>query len=375
AINYYTVAINESVESDEMKTESNGASNGFDILYTNRAMCLFFRKYHNDLAAASEDCESAIRYNPNHVKAYYWNIRCLHGLKNYSDSIYWCKRALRLFPQYKEIQKLYDTILQEQKKNKATAPKKRTEENDKEKDKDNDVLMTEKNASDKDSSKHHSCTDNYTSKYKMYNRYIGHCNLKTDIKEAAFFGRFGEYLCSGSDDGRCYIWERSTGKLVNILPGVDERVVNCVRGHPFFPVLAMSGIDATVKMWTPNRVAPGQLTSSAKDKACEHNERVENTKVKTIHSDEYRTHYQNHLQSETADSSSEDDTFPLDEDTKQDDNNKPTGDSATQPKSRESELIALVDQNQQTMSREPEERVDFINYALLLNWLRQREST
>ena len=86
-------------------------------------------------------------------------------------------------------------------------------------------------------------------KYEYYNRYSGHCNLKTDIKEATFFG--DKYICSGSDDGRCFIWNKISGKLINILNNVDQEVVNTVRRHPYFPILAMSGIDSTIKIWKP----------------------------------------------------------------------------------------------------------------------------
>ena len=87
-------------------------------------------------------------------------------------------------------------------------------------------------------------------RYHFCARYTGHCNLKTDIKEATFFG--DRYICSGSDDGRCFIWDQETGKLVNVLSAVDEEVVNTVRRHPHFPILALSGIDSTVKIWAPS---------------------------------------------------------------------------------------------------------------------------
>jgi len=31
----------------------------------------------------------------------------------------------------------------------------------------------------------------------------------------------GEYVASGSDDGRCFIWEKRTGRLMKVLSG-DE---------------------------------------------------------------------------------------------------------------------------------------------------------
>lgn len=58
---------------------------------------------------------------------------------------------------------------------------------------------------------------------------------------------------SGSDCGHVFIWNRQTGKVVTVLQA-DTRVVNRVRPHPYEPILATSGIDYDIKLWTP---APG----------------------------------------------------------------------------------------------------------------------
>lgn len=84
----------------------------------------------------------------------------------------------------------------------------------------------------------------------MRQRYVGHCNVGTDIKQAAFLGEKGDYVASGSDDGRWFIWHKKTGKLLKLLKG-DQSVVNCVQCHPFDCAIATSGIDNTIKMWTP----------------------------------------------------------------------------------------------------------------------------
>ncbi|XP_057469539.1 protein ALTERED SEED GERMINATION 2-like isoform X2 [Actinidia eriantha] len=86
-------------------------------------------------------------------------------------------------------------------------------------------------------------------------RYVGHCNVGTDIKQASFLGERGEYVASGSDDGRWFIWEKKTGRLIKILVG-DEAVVNCVQCHPCDCVVATSGIDSTIKIWTPTASIP-----------------------------------------------------------------------------------------------------------------------
>lgn len=84
----------------------------------------------------------------------------------------------------------------------------------------------------------------------MRQRYVGHCNVGTDIKQASFLGERGNYVASGSDDGRWFIWQKSTGRLLKMFKG-DDNVVNCVQCHPFDCAIATSGIDNTVKMWTP----------------------------------------------------------------------------------------------------------------------------
>ncbi|CEL06208.1 Putative WD repeat-containing protein (AFU_orthologue; AFUA_1G02990) [Aspergillus calidoustus] len=83
--------------------------------------------------------------------------------------------------------------------------------------------------------------------------YRGHCNVKT-VKDCNFFGLNDEYVVSGSDSGHLFIWERDTCKLVNILKGDDE-VVNVVQGHPYEPIIAASGIDDTIKIFSPDQRA------------------------------------------------------------------------------------------------------------------------
>ncbi|KAG0485172.1 hypothetical protein HPP92_009251 [Vanilla planifolia] len=96
----------------------------------------------------------------------------------------------------------------------------------------------------------------------MKQRYVGHCNVGTDIKQASFLGRQGDFVASGSDDGRWFIWEKRTGRLVKVLLG-DEAVVNCVQCHPCDCAVATSGIDNTIKMWNPQGETPCVRTGAA----------------------------------------------------------------------------------------------------------------
>ncbi|MCJ1478512.1 hypothetical protein MMC13_007192 [Lambiella insularis] len=81
--------------------------------------------------------------------------------------------------------------------------------------------------------------------------YRGHCNVKT-VKDVNFFGLQDEYVVSGSDSGHLFIWDKKTSQLLNILEG-DEEVVNVMQGHPYEPLLAVSGIDHTIKIFSPDR--------------------------------------------------------------------------------------------------------------------------
>lgn len=103
--------------------------------------------------------------------------------------------------------------------------------------------------------------------------YRGHCNIKT-VKDVNFFGLNDEYVVSGSDSGHLFIWDRKSSQLVNILEG-DSEVVNVVQGkswfiglpstlahidtgHPYEPTIAASGIDNTIKIFSPDRHAQDQ---------------------------------------------------------------------------------------------------------------------
>ncbi|KAJ1914586.1 GCR1-dependent translation factor 1 [Mycoemilia scoparia] len=83
----------------------------------------------------------------------------------------------------------------------------------------------------------------------------GHINGETMISEANFFGLDSSFIVAGSDDGRFFIWEKSTGKIINAQTA-DKNVVNRVRPHPTELVLAVSGIDKTIKLSLPTNPSP-----------------------------------------------------------------------------------------------------------------------
>ncbi|KAK5109082.1 hypothetical protein LTR62_007538 [Meristemomyces frigidus] len=80
--------------------------------------------------------------------------------------------------------------------------------------------------------------------------YAGHQNTRT-VKDVNYFGPEDQYVVSGSDDGNFFLWDRKTTELVYIGEG-DGEVVNVAQGHPYESLLAVSGIDHTVKIFSPD---------------------------------------------------------------------------------------------------------------------------
>ncbi|OCF32192.1 hypothetical protein I316_06106 [Kwoniella heveanensis BCC8398] len=74
-------------------------------------------------------------------------------------------------------------------------------------------------------------------------------NVET-VKDCNFLGIRADKICSGSDDGNFFVWDKDTGRLEGIWEG-DGSVVNVVEQHPTLPLIACSGIDSTVKIFGP----------------------------------------------------------------------------------------------------------------------------
>ncbi|KAF8974529.1 WD40-repeat-containing domain protein [Flammula alnicola] len=108
-------------------------------------------------------------------------------------------------------------------------------------------------------------------------RYAGARNVAT-IKDVNFLGPDDEWVVSGSDDGNFFIWNKDSGDLHGIYEG-DSSVVNVVEGHPHFPLVAVSGIDTTVKLFAPT---PSRSSFSRMDNAeqiMETNKRLGSTRL------------------------------------------------------------------------------------------------
>lgn len=87
--------------------------------------------------------------------------------------------------------------------------------------------------------------------------YKGHRNRET-MKGVNFFGPGCEYVVSGSDCGRIFIWKKKSGELVRVMEA-DKHVVNCVESHPQATILASSGIEHDIKVWIPKAIDKAKL--------------------------------------------------------------------------------------------------------------------
>ncbi|CDP14535.1 unnamed protein product [Coffea canephora] len=88
----------------------------------------------------------------------------------------------------------------------------------------------------------------------------GHRNCET-VKGVNFFGPKCEYVVSGSDCGRIFIWKKKDGELIRVMEA-DKDVVNCIEPHPHTMVLASSGIESDIKLWTPKALERATLPTN-----------------------------------------------------------------------------------------------------------------
>lgn len=95
--------------------------------------------------------------------------------------------------------------------------------------------------------------------------YKGHKNCET-VKGVNFFGPKCEYVVSGSDCGRIFIWKKRGGELIRVMEA-DEHVVNCIESHPHSTVLVSSGIEDNIKVWTPKALDGASLPTNI-EKVC-----------------------------------------------------------------------------------------------------------
>ena len=78
--------------------------------------------------------------------------------------------------------------------------------------------------------------------------YGGHLNRMTFLKQAKYAGPNDEYICTGSDSGHAWIYEKESGAVVSFLKA-DHHTCNGIVPHPSLPYFITYGIDSTAKIW------------------------------------------------------------------------------------------------------------------------------
>ncbi|XP_024081952.1 WD and tetratricopeptide repeats protein 1-like isoform X1 [Cimex lectularius] len=222
------------------------------VFYSNRAAAYMKRDWYGDTYAALRDCIVALSYDPNNVKAFFRLSRCLFELAWYAEAQASLNNFKQRFPNHAKTvacQALERDIATKLTKSGMFILKfsslfclqtKLVSEENSEKD-SGEFDYAE--ISEKELEWRERAND-----YQL--RFYGHCNTTTDIKEANFFGSDGQFIVAGSDDGSIFIWDRKTTNNIRILKG-DSSIVNCLQPHPTYCLLATSGIEHVVRLWSP----------------------------------------------------------------------------------------------------------------------------
>jgi len=267
------------------------------ILCGNRAAALMKRKWDGDIYGALRDCLTALSLDPGHIKAHLRLAQCLTDLEWLTEATNCLENFKQKHPGHKKsaacTQLERDLEIAKEKSAVAKSGGTSTEaptaspnpvlsqysaasflrSDDTVEDMDSDDDTDDADASPplshpgginsrlgSVSMEHSKQEAEWRLKARDYSaRFLGACNTTTDIKEANFLGRNGQFIMAGSDDGKFFIWDRRTTNIVKVLVG-DEAIVNCLQGHPTAPILATSGIDPVVRIWQP-RPEDGQENS------------------------------------------------------------------------------------------------------------------
>ncbi|KOB70014.1 WD and tetratricopeptide repeats protein 1 [Operophtera brumata] len=180
------------------------------ILYSNRAATLMRRSWSGDTYAAIKDCYRAIKLDAAHVKSHFRLAKGLMDLKRAREAHECLLYFKDKFPRHAKSHAVF--LLQ--------------------KDISSALEKTETHA-DEATAFWDTATPPPTSR------------RPTSSGPPETTSRLGS-----SDDGSLFIWSRKTGNIVRCLRG-DESIVNCVQMHPSLFLLATSGIEAVVRLWSP----------------------------------------------------------------------------------------------------------------------------
>ena len=92
--------------------------------------------------------------------------------------------------------------------------------------------------------------------------YGAHLNRFTFLKNARYAGPRDEYICTGSDSGHAWVYEKATGAVVSFWKA-DQSTCNGVVPHPTLPIFVSYGIDSTAKLWRATTPVDSEVDDSA----------------------------------------------------------------------------------------------------------------
>ncbi len=76
----------------------------------------------------------------------------------------------------------------------------------------------------------------------------GHQN--EDYRIPSVFGEKDQYIVSGSENGRIYMWDVMTGSVLREVRAHSDRVVSGVAFHPSKSQMTSCGVDGNIVFWT-----------------------------------------------------------------------------------------------------------------------------
>jgi WD and tetratricopeptide repeat-containing protein 1 len=176
---------------------------------SNKINCSIRFIYRNgDMYEAMRCCYQALYFDKDHLKSHFRLARCLHELNWHNEASECLHMFCERYPDYatsstceslvSDIEKTLIKLKKADETRKHKANQRATKRNG---------IQTEADSGARASSECFDKENFLQTNYVDYaKRFVGHCNVATDIKEATFIGT--QYVGAGSDDGSFYIWGR-----------------------------------------------------------------------------------------------------------------------------------------------------------------------
>lgn len=274
-----------------------GGAKGMDFsedfvtqMHHTSAKAYLARGWNADVYLAAVHCKLALEAQPNNREVELTYIKALYRDKRYSHAAWLSQRFREKYPEHEAEVDEYSDGHRSQRARSAIHPSFRFHDSLGDSDSSEDSEVERDRAPSAGEDHTESSEDNQSNEptseegfwqsrlvtgqsvnCDVVRRYIGYCNVQTDIKEASFFGKNDAYIVAGSDDGRAFIWDKLSGKLVNAIEA-DADIVNCVQPHPFDACLATSGIENVIRLWTPTATKDTALEDDELDELVHNNQ-------------------------------------------------------------------------------------------------------